>query len=74
MQATTTEAIYGFAEMFSVPEFVKDMDIRETWMELLRWILLRQSAVDLETPLSLRTAEVDETLLTLRIYKISDSG
>jgi hypothetical protein len=69
MQSTHTETIYGFAEMFNVPEFVKDMDIRETWMELLRWILLRQSAIDLETPLSLRTAEVDETLLTLRIYK-----
>jgi hypothetical protein len=63
------ESLYGFGELFTIPEFVKDMDIRETWMDLVRWIVLRQAASDTDTMKSLRTREVDETLLTLRIYK-----
>ena len=66
---TQRESIYGFAELFSVPEFVKDLDIRETWLYLVRWIFLRQAAVSLDSFTSLRTTEVDEMLLTLRIYK-----
>jgi hypothetical protein len=69
IMTTRKEQIYGFAELFSVPEFVKTMDIRETWSELIRWIFLRQIAKDVGSLESLRTAEVDETLLTLRIYK-----
>lgn len=69
LKPTTSESIYGFAEMFSVPEFAKDLDIRGTWMILIKWIFLRQAAKDLDTLSSLRTTEVDETLLTLRIYK-----
>lgn len=65
----TRESIYGFAELFSPPEFVKALDIRETWLNLVRWIFLRQSAVTLDLLSSLRTNEVDEVLLTLRIYK-----
>lgn len=63
------EPIYGFAELFSPPEFVKSLDIRETWLNLVRWIFLRQAATTLDILPSLRTTEVDETLLTLRIYK-----
>jgi hypothetical protein len=63
------DLLYGFGELFTIPEFVKDMDIRETWLDLVRWIVLRQAASDIDAMKSLRTMEVDETLLTLRIYK-----
>lgn len=64
-----TEMIYGFAEFFAIPEFVKQLDIRETWIELARWIFLREAAKELDLFDALRTGSVDETLLTLRIYK-----
>jgi hypothetical protein len=69
LQPSSRDTIYGFAELFTTPQFVKSLDIRETWLELVRWIFLRQCAIELESLASLRTHCVDETLLTLRIYK-----
>lgn len=66
---TSQETIYRFAELFSVPEFVKNLDIRDTWFKLIDWIFLRELACQTDAMQSLRTAEVDTTLLTLRIYK-----
>jgi len=64
-----TESIYRFGEMFTVPEFVKTLDIRETWFTLIRWIFARELAASLSAFHSLRTHEVDTTLLSLRIYR-----
>jgi hypothetical protein len=66
---TSQENIYRFAEMFSVPEFVKTLDIRDTWFKLIEWIFLRELACQTDSMQSLRTIEVDTMLLTLRIYK-----
>lgn len=64
-----TDSIYGFSELFAVPEWVKSMDIRETWFEMLKWITLRECALCLNKLDELKTSEVIDTLLTLRIYK-----
>ena len=65
----TKEQIYGFGQLFTTPEFVKSLDIRETWLVLIAWMFRRECAKVLGTMESLRTEEVNETLLTLRIYK-----
>ncbi len=64
-----TESIYQFGRMFLTPEWVKQLDIRDTWFELLRLIVLRESAIHQNKIEQLRTAEIEEALLTLRIYK-----
>lgn len=69
IKMTQTESIYKFGEMFSTPEWVKQSDVRETWFELLRWITLRECAIHLNKLDELRTPEVVEALLTLRVYK-----
>ncbi len=64
-----TESIYHFGEMYAVPEWVKQNDIRETWYELLKWATLRECALHQNKLDQLLTPEVNESLLTLRIYK-----
>lgn len=61
-----TDAIYQFGQMFNVPEWVRQHDVRETWYEMMRIITLRECTKD---KLALRTPEINESLLTLRIYR-----
>jgi hypothetical protein len=64
-----TESIFQFSQMFSMPEWVRQYDARETWLEMLRWIALRECAIHQNKLDELITPEVSEALLTLRIYK-----
>jgi hypothetical protein len=64
-----TESIYQFGKMFSMPEWVRQYDTRETWLEMIRWISLRECAIHQNKLDELITPEVNEALLTLRIYK-----
>ena len=64
-----TESIYQFGQMFSMPEWVRLCDARETWLEMLRWITLRECAIHQNKLDELITPAVNEALLTLRIYK-----
>jgi hypothetical protein len=64
-----TESIYQFGQMFSMPEWVRQCDARETWLEMLRWITLRECAIHQNKLDELITPAVNEALLTLRIYR-----
>jgi hypothetical protein len=64
-----TESIYQFGQIFSIPEWVRKYDVRETWFEMLRWASLRECAIHQNRIEELITPEVNEALLTLRIYK-----
>jgi hypothetical protein len=64
-----TESIYQFGQMFLMPEWVRQYDARETWLEMLRWIALRECAISQNKLDELCTPEVNEALLTLRIYR-----
>ena len=64
-----TDSIYQFGQMFSMPEWVRLNDARETWFKMLRWITLRECAIHQNKLDELITPEVSEALLTLRIYK-----
>lgn len=64
-----TDSIYQFGQIFLVPEWVKQLDVRETWFEMLRWIALRECAIHQDKLDELQTPEVSEALLTLRVYK-----
>ena len=64
-----TESIFKFGKMFSMPEWVRQNDARETWLEMLRWIVLRECAIYQNKLDQLCTNEVSEALLTLRIYR-----
>jgi len=69
LKARKTESIYQFGQLFPVPEWVKRLDVRETWYELLRWITLRECALYQNKLDQLCTPEIQEALLTLRVYK-----
>jgi hypothetical protein len=69
LKARKTESIYQFGELFPVPEWVKRLDVRESWYELLRWITLRECALYQNKLDQLCTPEIQEALLTLRVYK-----
>jgi hypothetical protein len=69
IQNIKTESLYKFGKMFSMPEWVRTHDIRHTWFEMLRWIVLRECAIHLNKLDELCTSEVNESLLTLRIYR-----
>jgi hypothetical protein len=64
-----TESIYQFGQMFSMPEWVRQNDVRDTWLEMLRWAVLRECAIYQSKLDELCTPEVNEALLTLRIYR-----
>jgi hypothetical protein len=64
-----TESIYQVGRMFSMPDWVRQNDARETWLEMLRWVALRESAIHQNKLDELCTPEVSEALLTLRIYR-----
>jgi hypothetical protein len=64
-----TESIYQFGQMFSMPEWVRQFDARETWLEMIRWIVLRECAIYQNKLDELCSPEVREALLTLRIYR-----
>ena len=64
-----SEAMYPFATSLPVPRWVKDMDVRPMWIEVLRLILLRESARHCQQMAQLQTPTVTEGLLTLRIYR-----
>ena len=55
--------------MFSMPEWVRQFDARETWLEMIRWIVLRECAIYQNKLDELCSPEVREALLTLRIYR-----
>jgi hypothetical protein len=67
--AYKTESIYQFGKLFALPEWVKMHDVRETWFEMMRLITLRECAIYQNKLHELQTAEINEALLTLRIYK-----
>ena len=69
LQTQKTESIYPFGQFFAVPDWVKENDIRETWYELLRWMALRECALSRNALDQLVTPEIQEALLTLRIYR-----
>jgi len=66
---TRSEAIYPFGKQFSVPDWVKQQDVRETWFETIRLAILRECALHQNKLEELQTPEIREALLTLRIYK-----
>jgi len=63
------ESIYQFGQMFSMPQWVRESDARETWLEMLRWVTLRECAIYQNKLDELCTSDVSEALLTLRIYR-----
>ena len=63
------ESIYQFGQMFSMPQWVRQYDVRDTWQEMLRWVTLRECAIYQNKLDELCTPEVSEALLTLRIYR-----
>ena len=66
---TKTQSIYQFGKMFLMPDWVRQYDVRETWLEMIRWICLRECAIHQNKLDELVTSNVNEALLTLRIYK-----
>jgi len=66
---TKTESIYQFGKSFAMPEWVKRYDVRETWLEMIRWISLRECAIHQNKIDELVTSNVNDALLTIRIYK-----
>jgi hypothetical protein len=70
-QLTTyrSESIYQFGQLFSIPEWVKTHDAREIWLEMIRLMTLRECALYQNKLDQLQTAEINEALLTLRIYR-----
>ena len=64
-----TESIYQFGQIFLMPLWVRQYDVRETWLEMLRLITLRECAISQNKLDELCTPEVNEALLTLRIYR-----
>ena len=64
-----TESIFQFGQFFSLPEWVKTHDVRETWFEMLRLVTLRECAMYQNKLHELCTPEIQEGLLTLRIYR-----
>lgn len=64
-----TESIYPFGTFLSIPDWVRRMDVRETWYELLKWVALRECVIHQGKIDQLQTPEVSEALLTLRIYR-----
>jgi hypothetical protein len=69
VQNIKTDSIYQFGQMFLMPEWVRQYDARETWLEMLRWIALRECAIYQDKLDELCTPEVSEALLTLRVYR-----
>ena len=69
LPSSKTESIYPFGQSFAVPEWVKQMDVRETWFEMIRWITLRECALRKHKMEELITPAISEALLTLRIYR-----
>jgi hypothetical protein len=66
---STSTSNYTFGEIFSMPEWVKQNDVRETWTEMLRLIFLRECAIHQNKLEELITPAINEALLTIRIYK-----
>ena len=64
-----SEALYPFGYTAFMPEWVKQFDARETWLEMMRLITLRECAIHQHVLESLCTPEIKEALLTLRIYR-----
>ena len=64
-----TESIYKFGQIFSMPEWVKKYNVRDTWLEMMRLISIRECAIHQNKLDELITPEINETLLTIRIYK-----
>jgi hypothetical protein len=62
-------SIYKFSKIFNMPNWVKENDVRNTWFEMLKWVTMREAAHCLELTDQLRTPEIMESLLTMRIYK-----
>lgn len=65
----TCDTIYKFGQMFLVPEWVRKNDVRETWYEMMKLIVIRECAIHHNKIEELRTPEINESLLTIRIYK-----
>ena len=64
-----TDSIFQFGQMFSMPQWVRECDARVTWLEMMRWVTLRECAIYQNKLDELCTSEVSEALLTLRIYR-----
>ena len=64
-----SESIYPFGKLFLIPDWVKAHDARETWLNMIRLVILRECALYRNQLDQLQTPEIIEALLTLRIYK-----
>jgi hypothetical protein len=69
LQHSKIEAIYPFAKECGIPAWVKQNDVRETWYGVIRLVAMRECALHQHKLEQLRTPEISEALLTLRIYK-----
>lgn len=69
IQYSLIEAIYPFATECAVPEWVRQHDVRETWYTMIRFVALRECAMQQTKLRQLETPEIAEALLTLRIYR-----
>jgi hypothetical protein len=69
VEQTHVEAVYPFGVQCYIPEWVKRYDVRETWYILIRLVAMRECALHQNKLDQLRTPEISEALLTLRIYK-----
>ena len=69
IQNIKTEAIYNFGKIFLMPDWVKQYDVRDTWLEMLRLITLRECTICQNKLNTLCEPNITESLLTLRIYK-----
>ena len=64
-----TTPMYQFGQIFSMPEWVKKYDVRDTWIEMMRFIFLRECSIHQNKVDELITPDIMEALLTIRIYK-----
>ncbi|NBR60188.1 MAG: ATP-dependent helicase [Actinobacteria bacterium] len=64
-----THSLYNFSQFYDTPEWVKLADCRETWNEMVKWSIKREIALQTDNLPQLLTADVMETLLTIRIYR-----
>jgi hypothetical protein len=69
IQNQRAESIFQFGQFFAIPEWVKTHDVRETWFQMLRLSTLRECAMYQNKLHELCTPDIQEALLTLRIYR-----
>jgi hypothetical protein len=64
-----TIPLFLFGQLFTVPQWVRAFDVYNTWLEMIKCIMMRELAIHQNTCEQLCTPQITEALLTLRIYK-----